>query len=445
MIRPILFALLFVVGVAHAQDDYVWIRNSSGTYTRFPNVGDWPRSEPIRMANMGVNINTAGKPMINGNSTWVPITGKPGVNVAETIVPRAAAVKAVGRVFLRSLPIVGMGLAIYSELNNQGLSYVPDGNDGECTEADEDVKQCGWRQAQETEYRLWGSPANSIPFEYPTPQAVCNRRREMIDWFEPLTYVSSTPTSGICRGETTGTMGTALMGDPVTTVKTVKATDYDIEDAIAGSAMVAQANLLWESLRSGIPLPMDGTEPHIATLEKNSVEEESGLIDEKTTQNSDGTSTTTKRYNTSQETGTVVGNTVSTTRIESHKETVVKTVTNNNTTTSPNPQIDTAFTDPTMPATPSLYQQKYPDGLAGVWAQRWPQLQSTAFIQGIRNMFPTMGNGGTCPQWGMSFDIGANMQYGSHSFNVPCSLWGMLSLIILTTACFCAWRIIFGG
>eukprot|EP00456_Euglypha_rotunda_P079652 TRINITY_DN7667_c0_g3_i2.p1 TRINITY_DN7667_c0_g3~~TRINITY_DN7667_c0_g3_i2.p1 ORF type:complete len:448 (-),score=31.78 TRINITY_DN7667_c0_g3_i2:441-1784(-) len=447
MIRPFFFlmiCLLILAGRAHAQEDYVWIKNSSGTYTRFPNPNAaWPRSVPISMAQMGVNINAQGKPMINGNSTWVPITGKAGVNVAETIVPSALAVKTVGRVLLRSLPVVGMGLAIYSELNNQGVRYVPDGEDGECTPADEDSKSCGWRQDEEIQTLAWGDPNNGVPRVHTSGQAVCNARAALVG-LSSLIYYPDTATSGTCRRSDNSVWAWPTAQATGNIIQSRKAEDSDIEAAIAASSMVNQANLLWESLRSGVPLPLDGSEPHTAVLEKNSVEEESGLIDEKTTQNVDGTSTTTKRYNTTQETGHVTGDTVSTVKIESVKETVVKTVTNNNSTTSPSPTIDTAFTDPSMPGVPELYEQKYPDGLAGVWEQRWPELQATAFIQGITNMFPQLGDGGTCPDWGMSFDIGAGMNYGSHSFSVPCSLWGVLSLIILTTACFSAWRIIFG-
>lgn len=445
MIRLFAFLALVFVGLAHAQvlDSYEWFYQGDGQWKKVPR--SFPTSEPINLAQMGVSVNTQGKPMINGNSQWVPIPNKPGVKVATTIVPSAIAVKTVGRAFLRLYPPVAMGLAIYQELNSHGVTYVPDGNDGECTEADEQTKACGWRKSEETQYQLWGDPPNGVPYQFPSGQAVCDKRRENLSWPSPLVFHASSADSGFCKTPSGSTMGAPNVGDSGSSVQTRRAEDADLEAAIAASPNVQQANLLWEALRSGQPLPLDGTEQMSAVLEKNSVEEESGLIDEKTVQNSDGTSTTTKRYNTTQETGQVTGSTVSTVRIESHKETVVKEVTTNNSTTSPNPQQpDPTFTDPTMPGIPDLYEQKYENGLIGVWNQRWPELQATAFIQGIQNMFPQMGNGGSCPDWGMTFNIGANMNYGSHSFGVPCSLWGVLSLIILTTACFSAWRIIFG-
>lgn len=101
------------------------------------------------------------------------------------------------------------------------------------------------------------------------------------------------------------------------------------------------------------------------------------------------------------------------------------------------------FSDPGMPPQPTLYEQKYPDGIVGVWAQKWPQLQATAFVQSIAKMFPDFSDGGSCPNWGLDMNIASWANYGYQTFGVSCAIWQVVGLIFVTSACFAAWRIIF--
>ena len=101
------------------------------------------------------------------------------------------------------------------------------------------------------------------------------------------------------------------------------------------------------------------------------------------------------------------------------------------------------FEDSSFPDIPDLYEQKYPEGLAGVWAVKWPQLQATTFIAGITGMFPTLGSG-SCFSWSMNFDFGALGNFGTLAVPVECWVLQVAGLVLLTTACFTAWWILFG-
>lgn len=103
---------------------------------------------------------------------------------------------------------------------------------------------------------------------------------------------------------------------------------------------------------------------------------------------------------------------------------------------------DYSFVDTGMPEVPELYEQKYPDGISGVWRDNKPNIQGTQFWQGVRSMFPNFG-GGQCPAWSMSFNITAASNFGTIPFDVPCWIWQAVGLIMMTTAAFTARKIIF--
>ncbi len=102
------------------------------------------------------------------------------------------------------------------------------------------------------------------------------------------------------------------------------------------------------------------------------------------------------------------------------------------------------FTDTALPEVPVLYEQKYPNGLAGVWAEKGPQLMATTFITSVQGMFPTLSGSGSCPVWQINLNFGAMGNFGTGDISPPCWIWGAVALIFLTSACFTAWRIIFG-
>lgn len=103
------------------------------------------------------------------------------------------------------------------------------------------------------------------------------------------------------------------------------------------------------------------------------------------------------------------------------------------------------FSDTALPEVPDLYEQKYPNGLAGVWADKGPQLMASTFVASVQGMFPTLSGSGSCPVWAMDLNYGPMGNFGVADLSPPCWIWGAVALILLTTACFTAWRIIFGG
>lgn len=177
-----------------------------------------------------------------------------------------------------------------------------------------------------------------------------------------------------------------------------------------------------------------------------------------TKSNPDGstdTTTTTERTTVSpQTTGNTVGNTTTIFPTSvTQTSTTINNVTNNTTvetTTTNTPAEETpeqddqdySFVDSDMPPIPELYEQKYPDGIAGVWRDNKPNIKDTQFWAGVKSMFPTLG-GGNCPAWSMSFSIMPGANYGSMPFNVPCWIFQAVGLIIMTTAAFTARKIIF--
>lgn len=168
----------------------------------------------------------------------------------------------------------------------------------------------------------------------------------------------------------------------------------------------------------------------------------------------DTTTTTEKTVVTPTTTGTTVGDSKTTFPTQTvTTSTTINNVTNNTTTetnTTNHPAEETptqddedlSFVDPDMPDIPDLYEQKYPDGIAGVWRDNKPNIEATQFWQGIKTMFPNF-SGGQCPAWSMSFSIMNGANFGVKQFDVPCWIFQAIGLILMTTAAFTARKIIF--
>jgi hypothetical protein len=101
-----------------------------------------------------------------------------------------------------------------------------------------------------------------------------------------------------------------------------------------------------------------------------------------------------------------------------------------------------SFTDPDMPDVPSFYEPQYPDGLQGVWQAKKTALDDSAFLQFLRSFVPSFS--GTCPSWGLSFDLGF-ISFGNHGFGSQCYALDFVGIVFLVTAAFAARALIFGG
>ena len=101
------------------------------------------------------------------------------------------------------------------------------------------------------------------------------------------------------------------------------------------------------------------------------------------------------------------------------------------------------FDDSPMPDVPSFYEQKYPDGLSGVWDNASAQVNNSQFIQFLNGFVPSFS--GSCPSFGLSFNIASWASYGSIGFSSLCYVFDFIKVILLVTALFTFRAITFGG
>ena len=94
---------------------------------------------------------------------------------------------------------------------------------------------------------------------------------------------------------------------------------------------------------------------------------------------------------------------------------------------------------------PKLYEQKYPDGLSGVWNQRSQEFKSSGLFSLAEQLMPTSLNGGICPSFNLDLSIGPWADYGTHEVPMPCWVWDTCKYILLLMAAVSARRIVFGG
>jgi hypothetical protein len=99
--------------------------------------------------------------------------------------------------------------------------------------------------------------------------------------------------------------------------------------------------------------------------------------------------------------------------------------------------------NPALPALPTLYAAKYPDGMAGVWADAQAALAATPIAQFVLTLVPSFSDGG-CPVWSVPLDVGLR-NFGSGDLSVPCAVWAFCRLCIIITAGLLCRRLIFGG
>lgn len=176
-----------------------------------------------------------------------------------------------------------------------------------------------------------------------------------------------------------------------------------------------------------------------------------------TTQNPDGTTsqkteTTQTEYNynfgdnyynytsTTTKTTTQDGQTTTETTTDAQPEGELP---NNNEDDTPDQDWDISFDDSEYPAVTPFYDQKYPDGLSGVWSKVSTDIDNSAFIGFLKSFVPTFS--GSCPTFGLSFNIASWANYGAVSFWNMCWIFDFIKIIMLVTAVFTARALTFGG
>lgn len=100
--------------------------------------------------------------------------------------------------------------------------------------------------------------------------------------------------------------------------------------------------------------------------------------------------------------------------------------------------------DPAMPGVPTLYERKYPDGLAGVWSSRSAQLQQGPLWAFLGALVPSgIGDGG-CPSFSLPSASVLGIDVGG-PIEVPCGVWTFVRLVMIISALLLARRLVFGG
>lgn len=101
------------------------------------------------------------------------------------------------------------------------------------------------------------------------------------------------------------------------------------------------------------------------------------------------------------------------------------------------------FDDSALPEITPFYEQKYPDGLQGVWNDAKADFENSEFVSFMESFVPSFS--GTCPSWSMNFAIGALANFGTIPFQSLCYVFDFIKVIILVTAVFTCRAIVFGG
>lgn len=104
---------------------------------------------------------------------------------------------------------------------------------------------------------------------------------------------------------------------------------------------------------------------------------------------------------------------------------------------------DYSFNDTDFPEVPSFYEQKYPDGLSGVWQQARADVDQSAFMQFLQGFIPSFS--GSCPAFGLGFNIASWANYGTVQFSSICYVLDFVKIILLVTAVFTFRKVTFGG
>lgn len=99
--------------------------------------------------------------------------------------------------------------------------------------------------------------------------------------------------------------------------------------------------------------------------------------------------------------------------------------------------------DPDMPEVPDLYEQKYPDGVAGVWQEKRDAMRETGLFALVDSMVPDLGSGG-CPTWSIPVLVGFG-SVSSYDLSVPCWVWDFCKVFVMVCALILSRKIVFGG
>ncbi|WP_147400431.1 hypothetical protein [Acidovorax cavernicola] len=112
---------------------------------------------------------------------------------------------------------------------------------------------------------------------------------------------------------------------------------------------------------------------------------------------------------------------------------------------APQEEPEEAPTDTALPAVPTLYTRKYPQGLVGIWNEKKSELNQSQLFTLPSQLLPTGVGGGSCPTWTIPLDMAGFHDWGMADLSVPCWVYDVVKAIVLIGAAILARALIFGG
>ncbi|MGH9875012.1 MAG: hypothetical protein ACRD9S_21360 [Pyrinomonadaceae bacterium] len=101
------------------------------------------------------------------------------------------------------------------------------------------------------------------------------------------------------------------------------------------------------------------------------------------------------------------------------------------------------YDDAPFPPVEPFYQQKYPEGLAGVWTSAKSDIDNSQFMSFLHSFVPSFS--GSCPSFGLIMNISSWANYGTQQFPSLCYVFDFIKVLMLVTAVFTARALTFGG
>ncbi|SPZ02322.1 Uncharacterised protein [Pseudomonas luteola] len=130
-------------------------------------------------------------------------------------------------------------------------------------------------------------------------------------------------------------------------------------------------------------------------------------------------------------------------------KTTTETTTEEDNSTKPEEQTDDplnkeySFEDKDFPEVKPFYEQKYKDGFKTVWENNQASFDNSAFISFLKSFVPSFS--GSCPAFGLNFNIATWANYGSMDFMSICYVLDFVKSILLVSSLFLCRALIFGG
>lgn len=369
----------------------------------------------------------------NGSSIALSVTGA---------VPKASVMAALGRFAGRAIPLASTGVALY-QLGNELDYLLTNKADGTIDfQKNRDVVDCS------SGCTVYGNADGTFTSSASSACTTYNQRETLSQY-----RVDYSPYNGNlqCRGAVynkssnpavDGTLqGYSIFYLPSKTVpesthkEYMPSTRQEFLDEIASkagwpsSSAIAQATA--DAIKDGATV---NVEPKSITGPSSSPGSKS--VTQDAVKNQTTTNTTTNNYKYDGNTITVTTSTSSVTVDNSTGDVV------NNTTTE-SEDADYSYSDSNLPALPTLYEQKYPDGLKGVWATKKSEMTASPLVGLLSYLMPTV-SGGSCPVIVLNMDVGI-YNFGTHDISPPCAIWTFGKWVIIISALLLARSLVFGG